>query len=156
MGGFISGICMTIILMQVIEVLGGTAGTGELPELLGHIQEESCRTDQFSFTNAWTHFAGYFTDSKRLLEISDGGVVLMAAGAVLTVVLPMEEWGNQDIGGSETRSAAVEDSGSGTASVEPGHHSEPFCGGRDHGKHCSLKIILLRRMDTVSMTIQEL
>ncbi len=43
MGGFISGICMTIILMQVPKLLGGTAGTGELPELLEHIQETAGR-----------------------------------------------------------------------------------------------------------------
>ena len=39
MGGFISGICTTIILMQVPKILGGTAGTGELLELAEHIAE---------------------------------------------------------------------------------------------------------------------
>ena len=34
MGGFISGICCTIILMQLPKLMGGTAGTGELPELV--------------------------------------------------------------------------------------------------------------------------
>lgn len=33
MGGFITGICTTIILMQVPKLLGGTAGTGEFFEL---------------------------------------------------------------------------------------------------------------------------
>ena len=37
MGGFITGICTTIILMQVPKLFGGTAGTGELLELAGHI-----------------------------------------------------------------------------------------------------------------------
>lgn len=37
MGGFISGICCTIILMQTPKLLGGTAGTGELPELMRHL-----------------------------------------------------------------------------------------------------------------------
>lgn len=31
MGGFITGICTTIILMQAPKLLGGSAGTGELP-----------------------------------------------------------------------------------------------------------------------------
>ena len=31
MGGFITGICTTIILMQLPKLMGGTAGTGELP-----------------------------------------------------------------------------------------------------------------------------
>ena len=33
MGGFITGICTTIILMQVPKLMGGTAGTGELLSL---------------------------------------------------------------------------------------------------------------------------
>ena len=37
MGGFITGICSTIILMQVPKLLGGTAGTGEFFELAKHI-----------------------------------------------------------------------------------------------------------------------
>ena len=37
MGGVITGICTTIILMQVPKLFGGTAGTGELLELAGHI-----------------------------------------------------------------------------------------------------------------------
>ena len=37
MGGFISGICTTIILMQLPKLLGGSSGTGELPELIAHI-----------------------------------------------------------------------------------------------------------------------
>ena len=39
MGGFITGICTTIILMQVPKLLGGTAGTGEFFELAEHIAE---------------------------------------------------------------------------------------------------------------------
>ena len=37
MGGFITGICTTIILMQVPKLMGGVAGTGELVELSLHI-----------------------------------------------------------------------------------------------------------------------
>lgn len=37
LGGFITGIGMTIILMQIPKLFGGTSGTGELPELLIHI-----------------------------------------------------------------------------------------------------------------------
>ena len=39
MGGFISGIALTIILMQIPKILGGKAGSGELPELAHHIFE---------------------------------------------------------------------------------------------------------------------
>lgn len=37
MGGFISGIGCTIILMQVAKLFGGSAGTGELFVLIAHI-----------------------------------------------------------------------------------------------------------------------
>ena len=37
MGGFITGICCTIILMQIPKLFGGTAGSGELRELIPHI-----------------------------------------------------------------------------------------------------------------------
>lgn len=39
MGGFISGIAVEIILMQVPKILGSGSGSGELPELLEHIGE---------------------------------------------------------------------------------------------------------------------
>ena len=118
MGGFISGICMTIILMQVPKLLGGTAGTGELPELLEHILETAGRINFPSLMLGLISLA--ISDGSR------GSTYGCSANGRM---------GNQDIGGSETRSASVEDSGSGTASVEPGHHSEPFCGGRDHGRN---------------------
>ena len=39
MGGFITGICTTIILMQAPKLMGSAAGTGELFELSEHIWE---------------------------------------------------------------------------------------------------------------------
>lgn len=44
-GGFITGICTTIILMQVPKLMGGTAGVGELFELAEHIAE-TLKTNQ--------------------------------------------------------------------------------------------------------------
>ena len=40
MGGFITGICTTIILMQTPKLFGGQSGAGELKELLPHIVSE--------------------------------------------------------------------------------------------------------------------
>ena len=52
MGGFISGIAVTIILMQIPKILGGSSGTGELPELIVSIIEYQsgfcCTGDLFS------------------------------------------------------------------------------------------------------------
>ena len=134
MGGFISGICMTIILMQVPKLLGGTAGTGELPELLEHIQETAGRINFPSLMLGLISLAILLAVKKGCSEISDGGSSDGSRGSTYGCSAN-GRMGNQDIGGSETRSASVEDSGSGTASVEPGHHSEPFCGGRDHGRN---------------------
>ena len=92
MGGFISGICMTIILMQVPKLLGGTAGTGELPELLEHIQETAGRINFPSLMLGLISLA-ILLAVKKVAPKFPMAVVLMAAGAVLTVVLPMEEWG---------------------------------------------------------------
>lgn len=39
MGGFITGICTTIILMQIPKLFGGSAGVGEFFELAVHIGE---------------------------------------------------------------------------------------------------------------------
>ena len=92
MGGFISGICMTIILMQVPKLLGGTAGTGELPELLEHILETAGRINFPSLMLGLISLA-ILLAVKKVAPKFPMAVVLMAAGAVLTVVLPMEEWG---------------------------------------------------------------
>lgn len=40
MGGFISGICTTIILMQIPKLFGGSSGTGEIHQLIIHIIEQ--------------------------------------------------------------------------------------------------------------------
>ena len=41
MGGFISGICTTIILMQIPKLFGGVSGTGEIHELAVHIVKQA-------------------------------------------------------------------------------------------------------------------
>lgn len=40
MGGFVSGICITIIFMQIPKLFGGQAGTGEIIQLLAHLVKE--------------------------------------------------------------------------------------------------------------------
>lgn len=47
MGGFISGICATIILMQVPKLFGGVSGTGEIHELVVNIVKQA--TLNFNF-----------------------------------------------------------------------------------------------------------
>ena len=64
MGGFITGICSTIILMQVPKLMGGTAGTGELLELLEHI-EKTDRTDQSSIIDLRNPIISHLVGSEK-------------------------------------------------------------------------------------------
>lgn len=83
MGGFISGICMTIILMQVPKLLGGGSGTGELPELLLHIAEV-CGTalNPASMAVGFAALAMLLA-GKKLLPKLPMAVIVMAGGALL-------------------------------------------------------------------------
>ena len=74
MGGFISGVCCEIILMQVPKLLGSGTGTGELFELLEHI------FDAAKAVNLPTAALGFGTLAILLLAPLDAwGVALLAA-----------------------------------------------------------------------------
>ena len=83
MGGFISGICMTIILMQIPKLLGGGSGTGELPELLLHIAEVC--GNELNPASMAVGFAALavLLLGKKLLPKLPMAVVVMAGGALL-------------------------------------------------------------------------
>ncbi len=92
MGGFISGICCTIILMQIPKVLGGTAGTGELFELIGHLVK--CIPE----TNVPSLILGTITlcillISKRFIPKFPMAVFVMIAGAVSTCIFHIDRYG---------------------------------------------------------------
>lgn len=92
MGGFITGICMTIILMQVPKLMGGTAGTGELLELLEHIEKTVEQINMQSLILGMLSLA-ILLISKKLAPKFPMAVILMAAGAVLTKIMPIKQWG---------------------------------------------------------------
>ena len=92
MGGFITGICSTIILMQVPKLMGGTAGTGELLELLEHIEKTAEQINLPSLILGILSLV-ILLAAKKIMPKFPMAVVMMAAGAVLTQVLPMKEWG---------------------------------------------------------------
>ena len=83
MGGFISGISTTIIFMQIPKLLGGTSGTGELPELTMHLIQ--------TFGNGINHMSlilgavslAVLLISKKFVPKLPISVVVMAAGAAL-------------------------------------------------------------------------
>ncbi|MBQ7944545.1 MAG: SulP family inorganic anion transporter [Lachnospiraceae bacterium] len=92
MGGFISGIGCTIILMQVSKLFGGSAGTGELVTLVVHIVE------QFAYFNPLSAILGFGTViiilvAKKYIPKFPMSVVLMAVGAGLTYFFQIDQYG---------------------------------------------------------------
>ncbi len=91
MGGFITGICTTIILMQLPKLIGGTAGTGELFELTKHIWQTFQEINIAAFIMGLLALA-ILLIGKKLFPKFPMAVVLMAAGALLTYFGPVKEW----------------------------------------------------------------
>ncbi|MCQ2531222.1 MAG: SulP family inorganic anion transporter [Saccharofermentans sp.] len=92
MGGFITGICTTIILMQVPKVLGGTSGTGELLELLRHLYDTAKHINVPSLIMGGVALA-ILLIMKKVYAKFPTAVVLMVLGGLSTIILPTKEWG---------------------------------------------------------------
>ncbi len=93
MGGFISGICTTIILMQIPKLLGGSSGTGELPELILHIIKvcrESFRPMSLLVGGA---ALAILLLGKKLCPKVPMAIFIMAGGAVLGLTGFAERYG---------------------------------------------------------------
>lgn len=100
MGGFITGICTTIILMQMPKLMGGVAGTGELVELLLHIVDTAGAIHLPSLVLGIVALFILLV-SKKIMPKFPMAVVLMAAGALMTRFLPLRAWGVQTLGAVE-------------------------------------------------------
>lgn len=92
MGGFISGVCCEIILMQVPKLLGSATGTGELFELLGHV------FDAAKVINWPTAALGFGTLAILLIAPRKWPkvpwvLVMMVAGGLLGAFAPLDDWG---------------------------------------------------------------
>lgn len=92
MGGFISGVGLTIILMQVPKLFGGTAGTGELFALLSHIAGELPKFHPLSAVLGFGTFAVILICKKRIPKVPMT-VVMMLVGAVLQAVFHLDQYG---------------------------------------------------------------
>ncbi|MGN0328618.1 MAG: SulP family inorganic anion transporter [Lachnospira sp.] len=92
MGGFISGIGITIILMQVPKLFGGNPGTGELFELLVHIILEF---DSFNILSAVLGIATVviILISKKISPKFPMSVILMGVGALSTAIFHIDRYG---------------------------------------------------------------
>lgn len=92
MGGFITGICCTIVLMQLPKILGGTSGTGELFQLSVHLIKTCGNINMLSLLLGAATLAILLV-SKKWIPKFPMAVVVMAAGAILSVTLKLEEKG---------------------------------------------------------------
>ena len=97
MGGFITGICTTIILMQLPKLMGGTAGTGELPELVKHIAKTLSEIKVPSLILGLVSL-GILLATKKIWPKVPFAVLLMVAGAVMITgfITDSNERGNYD------------------------------------------------------------
>lgn len=132
MGGFITGICTTIILMQLPKLMGGTAGTGEFLELAEHIAKEVASINLPSVALGVSALVILLL-SKKFMPKFPMAVVLMAAGAVMTRVLPVRDWGIQTLAAVEPGASCVEFPGSYRDPHKGSRHDQSVgCGGH-HG-----------------------
>ena len=92
MGGFITGICTTIILMQIPKIMGGTSGTGELPELVEHIVE-TVKDINMPSVYIGVVALNILLVSKRIMSKFPMAVVLMAVGVLMTKFTALKQWG---------------------------------------------------------------
>lgn len=92
MGGFISGVGLTIIFMQIPKLFGGEPGTGELPALLRHLVQQ---LPAFHPLSAALGFGTVFLIllSKKLLPKLPTAVILMLLGGLGTAVFRLDDLG---------------------------------------------------------------
>ncbi len=92
MGGFITGICLEIICMQIPKLWGGSPGTGELPELILHMFKE------LKFFNLISFILSIITvviilSMKKLLPKLPMSVVMLIIGGILQVIFDLGSHG---------------------------------------------------------------
>ncbi len=92
MGGFISGIAVTIILMQIPKILGGSSGTGELPELIVSIIEAASHINPVSVVLGICSLA-VIVVARKLAPKFPMVIVVMAAGVLLTIFCHIDQYG---------------------------------------------------------------
>ena len=92
MGGFITGICIEIISMQIPKLFGGDPGTGELPELILHIVHEFSKFNAVSFLLSISTIIIILVMRKIAPKIPMS-VVMLIAGTLLTIYLHIDKYG---------------------------------------------------------------
>ena len=93
MGGFITGICCTIILMQIPKLYGGDSGRGELHELLKHIYKSAGAGIHIPSLILGIGTIVIILGSKKLIPAVPMSAVMMFVGAGLTYMMDLERYG---------------------------------------------------------------
>ena len=124
MGGFITGICTTIILMQVPKLMGGTAGVGELLELAEHIAETVKTINLPSLVIGLTALFILLVSKKINSQISDGSCI-DGSRSIDDTVFTGQGVGRTDACSSRTRNAGMEYTGFFSDCTEGCNHHKP-------------------------------
>ena len=93
MGGFITGICCTIILMQIPKLYGGDSGRGELHELLIHIYKTASAGVQIPSLVLGLGTIIIILGSKKFIPAVPMSAVMMFAGAGLNYAMDLGQYG---------------------------------------------------------------
>ena len=92
MGGFISGVGMTIILMQIPKLYGETPGTGEVIALFQNIWEQRRNIHFLSAALGFGTIAVILFCKRKLPKVPMT-VVMMIAGAALQIIFRLDQYG---------------------------------------------------------------
>ncbi len=92
MAGFVTGICCTIILMQIPKLFGGSPGTGEAPELIAHIIGQTGEFNAVSLILGLASIAIIMLGKKFCPKVPMS-VIVMVLGAVMTICFHVDEYG---------------------------------------------------------------
>lgn len=93
MGGFITGICCTIILMQIPKLFGGNAGRGELYELTLHIIEAFYTDVHIVSLVLGVGTIAVILISKKFIPKVPMSAIMMFVGAGLNYVFNLQKYG---------------------------------------------------------------
>ncbi|MDO5519099.1 MAG: SulP family inorganic anion transporter [bacterium] len=92
MGGFISGISISIILMQIPKLMGGAAGKGEVVELVTDIAKNATHIHMLSLCLGLATLILIFL-GKRYLPKFPMAIVLMIISAIISKVVNLSSYG---------------------------------------------------------------
>ena len=92
MGGFITGICLEIITIQIPKLFGGVAGSGELIELLGHAVSEIHKFKPISFVLGISTIVIILLMKKFFPKIPMS-IIMLVFGVILTTKFHIDKYG---------------------------------------------------------------